>query len=54
MSKVSDVQELCQEADPHSDVEHFLVCPTCGQIFDCREDIQVRHHTTNRHGPLLV
>lgn len=47
-----EVAELCDQADPASDVEHFVVCPVCGQIFDCRDDAQVSHHTEALHEPL--
>ena len=46
------VEELCEQADPKSDIEHFVVCPVCGQIFDCRDEAQVRHHTEALHEPL--
>lgn len=46
------VEELCEQADPKSEIEHFVVCPVCGQIFDCRDEAQVRHHTEALHEPL--
>lgn len=42
------------KADPKSDVELFVVCPVCGQIFDCRDEVQVRHHAEALHEPLLT
>ena len=46
--------ETCDRAAPKSDVEHFVVCPECGQIFDSRDEAQVRHHTEALHEPLLT
>jgi Fe2+ or Zn2+ uptake regulation protein len=40
----STVGEPCERADPASPAEHLIVCPDCGQIFDCRDEAQVRHH----------
>ncbi|WP_395646388.1 hypothetical protein [Terricaulis sp.] len=45
--------EICREADPESAIEHFVVCPVCGQIFDCRDLRQVNHHTDVLHDPLI-
>ena len=54
-SKSLSVAEMCAEAPPQNDVEHFVVCPVCGQMFDCRDQDQVRHHTTSReHEPLYA
>jgi hypothetical protein len=47
------VEEMCESADPQSDIEHFIVCPTCGQIFDCRVEEDVRHHAHAVHKPKL-
>jgi hypothetical protein len=49
--KARQVADACAQADPHSAIEHFVVCPICGQIFDCRETEQVRHHTQAQHQP---
>lgn len=48
------IEEMCEHADPLSDVEHYVVCPVCGQIFDCREQRQMQHHTEALHDPLLL
>jgi hypothetical protein len=47
------VKELCERADPASPVEHLIVCPDCGQIFDCRDGAQVSHHAKAGHEPKL-
>jgi hypothetical protein len=47
------VEELCERADPESPVEHLIVCPDCGQIFDCRDEGLVRHHAAAGHQPKL-
>jgi hypothetical protein len=51
-SPVPAIDEMCEQADPRSDIEHFVVCPVCGQIFDCREEAQVAHHTEALHDPI--
>lgn len=48
-----EVVEICADADPRSPIEHFVVCPVCGQIFDCRDERQLEHHTEALHAPLL-
>lgn len=45
--------EICREADPASDIEHYVVCPVCGQIFDCRDERQAGHHTDVLHEALI-
>lgn len=32
---------------PHSEEEHFMTCPTCGDRFDCRDLGEVFEH---QHG----
>jgi Fe2+ or Zn2+ uptake regulation protein len=49
----TNVDEMCKQADPASEVEHFVICPECGQIFDCREEAEVRHHARANHEPIL-
>jgi hypothetical protein len=49
---IPGIDEMCEQADPRSDIEHFVVCPMCGQIFDCRDERQVAHHTEALHDPL--
>ena len=46
-------EEICRNADPDSDIEHYVVCPVCGQIFDCRDNAQTVHHTEALHDPLI-
>jgi hypothetical protein len=52
-AKRETVEELCERADPASPVEHLIVCPGCGQIFDCRDEAQVRHHAKAGHDPKI-
>jgi hypothetical protein len=47
------VKQLCRGVSPDSPDEHIVVCPTCGQMFDCREHAQVEHHSRERHEPKL-
>lgn len=46
------VKQLCAGVTPSSD-EHIVICPTCGQMFDCREKDQVDHHSNGKHAPKL-
>lgn len=48
------VPDMKTSSHPKSDVELFVVCPVCGQIFDCRDEVQVRHHAEALHEPLLT
>lgn len=48
------IEDLCEEADPKSAVEHLVVCPVCGQIFDCRDAVSVAHHGESAHEALDV
>ena len=52
-NSASGIAEQCESADPLSEVEHYVVCPVCGQIIDCRDARQVAHHTEALHEPLL-
>lgn len=47
------IEELCREADPASPIEHYVVCPICGQIFDCRDPVHIEHHSESLHDPLV-
>jgi hypothetical protein len=47
------VKQLCEGVDPNSDVEHIIVCPVCGQMFDCRDSSSVAHHSAQKHVPKL-
>jgi hypothetical protein len=47
------VQQLCKGVAPDSPDEHIVICPACGQMFDCREAAQVEHHSTEKHTPKL-
>jgi hypothetical protein len=47
------IDDLCKQADPASDIEHFVVCPVCGQIFDCRDERQARHLVDTVHDPFI-
>ncbi len=52
-NKPIPVEDLCEGADAESEVEHMIVCPTCGQIFDCRDQLQLRHHGEDQHAPYV-
>lgn len=43
------VRELCDGVSPDSAIEHLIVCPVCGQMFDCRDRAAVEHHSEALH-----
>jgi hypothetical protein len=45
------VKQLCEGVNPDSPVEHIIVCPVCGQMFDCRDQVSVEHHIAADHQP---
>jgi hypothetical protein len=46
------IEQMCERADATHPDDHLIVCPTCGQIFDCRETALVEHHGTQAHAAL--
>jgi hypothetical protein len=47
------VKQMCAGIKPEHDVEFIVVCPACGQMFDCRNTRQVEHHSTTHRAPRL-
>lgn len=47
-----NVRQLC--AGVASNEERVVICPVCGQMFDCRDQAQVHHHSSGEHAPKLV
>ena len=47
------VRQMCAGIKPDHDVEFIVVCPACGQMFDCRDVEQVEHHSTEHRRPRL-
>lgn len=47
------VQQLCKDVQSDTPDEHIVICPACGQMFDCRDSAQVNHHSTDAHAPKL-
>ena len=45
------VKQMCAGIKPDHAVEFIVVCPACGQMFDCREQAQVAHHSEEHHTP---
>lgn len=44
----------CHDTDANgSDIEFYVVCSVCGQIYDCRNTRQAAHHTEALHDPLI-
>jgi hypothetical protein len=48
------VRQLCADIQPDHEIEHIVVCPACGQMFDCRDRDQVDHHSKDQHEPKLA
>lgn len=48
-----NVEQLCEGVNPNNPIEHIVVCPLCGQMFDCRDQGAVRHHSRDKHNPQL-
>lgn len=46
------IQQMCERADVTSPDVHLIVCPACGQIFDCRAAALVAYHSTKTHAAL--
>jgi hypothetical protein len=45
------VKQLCEGVRPDNPVEHIIVCPVCGQMFDCRSQADAAHHMQDNHTP---
>lgn len=52
--RVRNVHQLCAGVSPDDEEAHLIVCPACGQLFDCRDRAQVEHHSNDDHRPKLV
>ena len=44
----------CTAPDLEDEREHFMICPECGQAFDCRKLGDVLHHDEPGHEPLAL
>jgi hypothetical protein len=51
--RLPSVEQLCEGVNPSNPIEHIVVCPICGQMFDCRDQGAVRHHSRDQHNPQL-
>lgn len=40
--------------EPSDEREHFIACPACGQLIDCRDLGAVLHHEQPGHKPLPI
>lgn len=49
-----NVRQLCAGVSPDDESERLIVCPHCGQMFDCRDRAQVEHHSSKEHPPKYV
>jgi len=49
-----NVNQLCAGVSPDDESEHLIICPQCGQMFDCRDRAQVEHHGGEGHAPRYV
>jgi len=46
-----DVRQLCAGVRPDDKNERLIVCPICGQMFDCRDAANLDHHSRDEHAP---
>lgn len=53
-NRLANVRQLCAGISPDDEREHLIICPACGQMFDCRDQAQVEHHSSDDHRPKLV
>lgn len=42
----------CDAPEGDDEAEHFIICPSCGQAYDCRRLGDVLHHDEPGHEPL--
>lgn len=54
MSRVdpSTIIGIFEGQEPEDEADHFMVCPDCGQAFDCRNLGEVMHHSEDGHEPM--
>ncbi len=52
--RAMNVRQLCAGVSADDEREHLIVCPACGQMFDCRDRAQIEHHSSDEHRPNLV
>ena len=50
----ASVQEMCEGVSDEQNEEHLVICPSCGQVFDCRDKDQLEHHESEEHAPKLA
>lgn len=43
------VKQLCEGVRHDNPEPHIIVCPVCGQMFDCKDAEDVAHHTLPDH-----
>lgn len=48
-----NVRQLCAGIKPDHEIEFIVVCPVCGQMFDCRNTGQLDHHSSDKHAPRI-
>ncbi len=47
--RLPNVRQLCAGVGP--DDERLIICPVCGQMFDCRDEGHLEHHSSEEHTP---
>lgn len=48
------VRQLCAGVSPDDEKERLIICPVCGQMFDCRDQAYLEHHSSEEHAPRYV
>jgi hypothetical protein len=49
--RLPSVRQLCAGVSPDDKHEHLIICPVCGQMFDCRDVASLEHHSSEEHAP---
>ena len=52
--RAPDVRQLCAGVRPDDKNERLIICPICGQMFDCRDEAHLEHHSRQDHTPKYV
>lgn len=46
------IKQMCEAVSLTATPDPLIVCPACGQIFNCRDHTLLTHHNTEAHAAL--
>ena len=52
--RAPNVRQLCAGVRPDDESERLIVCPICGQMFDCSDAAHLEHHSREDHATKYV